>query len=199
MTRVRQQPKDKVKILSSRVEYRGPVFYVTRDEVIEPNGVKARRDIVRHQGSVVILAVDDTAPQPRVLLARQYRYTVGRDLWELPAGRIDEGESELAAAKRELMEETGYRAQHWKRALFYYASPGFLDETMAVYLASGLTRGQAQPEEDEVIATRFFPLSSLVRQAVTGRIHDGKTIAGVLWLAEALKSGVLAPPAPQKR
>jgi ADP-ribose pyrophosphatase len=177
--------KPQVKVISSRVVFRGPVFYVTSDLVIEPGGVKARRDTVRHQGSVVILALDESKRQPRVLLARQFRYPVGDYIWELPAGRIDHGESALAAAKRELMEETGYTARRWKRALFYYSSPGFLDETMAIYLARDLRPGQARPEEDERISTRFFPLADLVLSAAKGTLRDGKTIAGVLWAARA--------------
>jgi len=178
----------RVRVLSSRVVYRGPVFHVTYDEIEEPTGIKVRRDVVRHTGSVVVLAVDDRGSEPRVLLARQYRYAARGYLWELPAGRIDRGEAPLAAAKRELREETGYRAQHWQRALFYYASPGFLDETMAVYLATGLRPGDAQPEEDEVISTRLFPLSSLLRKIMRGGIQDGKTIAGVLWLQQACRA-----------
>ncbi len=164
--------------------YRGPVFQVTTDQVREPGGIQVRRDVVRHSGSIVIMAVDDARAEPRILLARQYRHAAGDYLWELPAGRIDPGESELAGAKRELIEETGYSAAHWRRVLFYYASPGFLDETMAVYLATGLRRGKAQPEDDEVIRIRMFPLSQLVRMLVKGAIRDGKTIAGVLWLAQ---------------
>lgn len=170
------------RVLSSRVVFRGPVFYVTSDRVQEPGGIMARRDVVRHSGSVVILAADDSRRPLRVLLARQYRYAAGQRLWELPAGRIDPGEAPLAAAKRELLEETGYTARHWKRALFFYSSPGFLDETMAIYLASGLVPGQAQPEEDEFIRKRLFPLPAAVRMVMSGRIQDGKTIAGVLWL-----------------
>jgi ADP-ribose pyrophosphatase len=128
--------------------------------------------------------LDETGGQPRVLLERQFRYPAGDYLWELPAGRIDEGETSLAGAKRELLEETGYTARRWKRVLFFYSSPGFLDETMTIYLARDLVPGQAQPEEDEVIVTRFFPVEQLVRMAVAGVLHDGKTIAGVLWLSQ---------------
>ncbi len=174
--------KAKAKVVSSKVSYRGPVFYVTTDYVQEPGGIASRRDVVRHQGSVVIMAVDDTPKEPRVLLARQYRHAAGDYLWELPAGRIDEGETALAAGKRELLEETGYAARHWKRALFFWVSPGFLDETMAVYLATGLKPGQAQPEEDENITIRFFPLSQAVKMAMGGGFRDAKTIASVLWL-----------------
>jgi ADP-ribose pyrophosphatase len=173
------------KVVSSRVVYRGPVFYVTTDRVQEPGGIVVRRDVVRHTGSIVIMAVDNSRTEPRVLLARQYRHPANDYLWELPAGRIDAGESDLAGAKRELVEETGYTAAHWQRALFFYASPGFLDETMAIYLATGLKRGKAQPEEDEVIQKRMFPLSQLVRMVMSGAIRDGKTISAVLWLAQS--------------
>jgi len=172
------------RVISSKVVYRGPVFRVTSDEVIEPGGVRARRDIIRHGGSVVILAVDEHQRQQRVLLVRQYRHAVEDYLWELPAGRVDEGEKEPAAAKRELLEETGYRADEWKRALKFYVSPGFLDETMAIYLARGLHRGAAQPEEDEIIQKRMFPLPSALRMIESGRIRDAKTICGVFWLPQ---------------
>ena len=187
MARPTAGKKRKVRILSSRTVYRGPVFHVTSDQVREPSGVTVRRDMVRHSGSVVVMPVDDRGREPRVLLVRQYRHAAAKDLWELTAGRIDPGEEPLAGAKRELEEETGLSARHWKRILFFYSSPGFLDETMAVYLATGLTQGKARPEEDEFISKRFFPLSAAVRMVISGRIQDGKTIAGVLWLAQQRK------------
>jgi len=144
--------------------------------------MRVRRDIVRHTGSVVILPVQEGRPEPQVLLVRQYRYAAQQYLWELCAGRIDKGEKELKAAKRELLEETGYTARHWKRILSFYASPGFVDETMSIYLARGLRPGKAQPEEDEVIEIRFFSLSVAVKMVVADKIQDGKTIAGILWL-----------------
>src|SRR4029077_281106 len=174
------------RLLSSRVTYRGPVFWVTTDQVLEPGGVRARRDLIHHSGSVVVLAVDETGSSPRVLLERQYRHAAQDYLWELPAGRIDPGENELEAARRELLEETGYTAAHWRRILKFYASPGFVAETMAVYLATGLRRGKAQPEEDEVIYKRLLPLPVALRMAVGGTIRDAKTIASVLWLEHQL-------------
>ncbi len=177
------------RVLSSRISYPGPVFSFTTDEVEEPGGVRARRDVIRHSGSVVVLAVDDAAravrkAEPRILLERQYRHAAQSMMWELPAGRIDDGETALTAAKRELLEETGYSARQWKRILHFYVSPGFLDETMTIYLARGLEAGEAQPEADERIAVRFFTLSEAKRMALQGRIRDAKTICGVLWLAQ---------------
>ena len=142
-----------------------------------------QREIVRHGGSVVILAVDGDSSIPRVLLERQYRHAAGKYLWELPAGSLDQGEEPLIGAKRELLEETGYRAKRWSRALFFYPSPGFLDETMTIYLAQGLTAGEARPEADEFITWKLMPLSLAVKMVRSGKIQDGKTIAGVLWLA----------------
>jgi ADP-ribose pyrophosphatase len=175
-----------VEVLSSKTVFKGRVFSVISDRVKEPNGIVATRDVVRHSGSVVVLAVDETGPEPRVLLEQQYRYAVAQYLWELPAGSIDQGETALAAGKRELKEETGYRAKHWKHALFFYPSPGFINETMTVYLARGLTPGKAHPEEDEAIACTLIPLSRAIGMALSGRIRDGKTIASVLWLARFL-------------
>jgi ADP-ribose pyrophosphatase len=187
------------RVLSSRVRFQGPVFSVTTDEVEEPGGVRARRDVIRHSGSIVVLAVDEPAragtdkskgkaAEPRLLLERQYRHAAQSMMWELPAGRIDDGETALTAAKRELLEETGYSARQWKRILHFYVSPGFLDETMTIYLARGLGAGVAQPEADERIAVRFFGLSEAKQMALNGRIRDAKTIAGILWLAQMART-----------
>lgn len=147
--------------------------------------MKVRRDLIHHSGSVVVLAVDHAASTPRVLLERQYRHAAGDYLWELPAGRIDPGEQELKAAQRELLEETGYTAAKWRRILKFYASPGFVAETMSVFLATGLRAGKAQPEEDEIIFNRLVPLTTAVSMVLRGTIRDAKTISSVLWLAHA--------------
>ena len=177
-----RKSKPLVRVISSKTVFRGSVFSVVSDQVEEPGNVRARRDVIRHSGSIVVLPVDDSGRTPRVLLERQYRYAAGIRMWELPAGRIDPGEAPLAAARRELVEETGYTASRWERALFFYVSPGCLDETMAVYLARGLRRGRARPEEDEFIQKRFFPLSAALRMVASGKLRDAKTIAAVLWL-----------------
>ncbi len=173
--------KSKATILKSRVTYRAPVFYVTSEIVHEPSGVTARRDIVRHPGSVVILAVEGSGNKARVLLARQFRHAANKEMLELPAGRIDAGETALRGAKRELMEETGYRARKWSKAMFFYVSPGFLDETMTIFLAEGLEAGEATPEEDEVIRPQLVPLAKAIEMVIRGTIQDAKTIAGLLW------------------
>jgi ADP-ribose pyrophosphatase len=180
--------KDKrLKVLRSKVVYQAPVFYVTSEQVKEPSGVKVRRDLIRHPGSVVIMALDETKTEARVLLIKQYRYAAGDEIWEFPAGRIDPGDTPLSGAKRELAEETGYKAREWKRALFFYSSPGFLDETMSVFLARDLVKGKAKPEEDEFITASLVPISKAVSMVMDGEIQDAKTIAGILWIAQKLK------------
>jgi ADP-ribose pyrophosphatase len=177
----------KARLISSRTVYRGPVFWVTTDEVQEPGGVRARRDVIHHTGSVVVLAVDESSATPRVLLERQYRHAAQDYLWELPAGRIDPGEKALHAAKRELLEETGYTATSWRRILNFYASPGFVAETMSVYLATGLRAGPAHPEADEIIHKRMVSLPAALRMVLKGTIRDSKTISSVLWLDHELR------------
>ena len=171
------------RVLSRRLVYRGPVFWITSERVVEPSGVRALRDIVRHTGSVVILATTDGPREPHVLLECQYRHAADSYLLELPAGRIDKGEKALPAAKRELLEETGYTARKWKQILHFYASPGFVAEPMTLFWARGLKPGPAQPEADEVIEQQMIPLSEAIRMVWNGSIRDAKTISGLLWLA----------------
>lgn len=171
------------RVLSRKLVYKGPAFWVTSEQVLEPTGVRTLREIVRHTGSIVILATQDRGKDPLILLERQYRHAAEGFLWELPAGRIDKGEAPLPAAKRELLEETGYTARRWKKIVKFFASPGFVAEPMTVFWARGLTPGQAQPEEDEVIEHRFVPLSQALRMVDRGIIRDAKTICSVFWLA----------------
>jgi ADP-ribose pyrophosphatase len=174
----------KARVVSSSVAYDGPVFRVTTDIVDEPGGIRTRRDVIRHSGSIVVLAVDGSAAEPSILLEHQYRHAAQSMMWELPAGRIEKGEPPLAAARRELLEETGFTARRWKRILHFYVSPGFLDETMTIYLARDLKAGLAQPEADEKIAIRFFSLSTARKMALNGSIRDAKTLCGLFWLSE---------------
>jgi ADP-ribose pyrophosphatase len=177
----RTYPKG-VEVLSSKVSFEGPVFRVVTDEVREPGGEPHRRDVVRHPGSVVVFAVDDAKSKrdPLILLERQYRHAAAQYLYEIPAGSLDPGEDPLVGAKRELLEETGYKAKHWSKLVRYYASPGFLGEWMQIFVAEGLTPGDATPEDDEQIELFAVPLSELLREIDAGRIHDGKTIVATL-------------------
>ena len=183
----KQQQQDRVypkgiEVLSSKVSFEGPVFRVVTDEVREPGGQPRRRDVVRRHGSVVIFAVDDSKSKrdPLILLERQYRHAAAQYLYEVPAGSLEPGEDPLAGAKRELLEETGYKAKHWSKLVRYFASPGFLGEWMQIFVAEGLTPGDAQPEEDEQIELFAVPLSELLREIEAGRILDAKTIAATL-------------------
>ena len=171
--------------LSSKTVFKGKVFWVTRDEVAEPGGVRATREVIRHNGSVVILAVDirSNPADPGILLIRQWRHAANQFLLELPAGRIEPGEKLIPSGRRELLEETGYRARKWSKHIKYFASPGFLSEAMHILLAEDLTAGQAVPEDDEKIEIHMTPLSEVLRLIHTGKIHDGKTLIGVLYFA----------------
>lgn len=170
-----------MKLISSIEKYRTPIFWITEDRAVDPDGFEIRRDIVRHHGSAVMLAVDG---KRRVLLVRQYRLPARKMLWELPAGRLDEGETPLKAAKRELREETGYRARKWMKLLAIFPSPGFVDEKMHIFLAEDLTPGAAQPMEDERIALRWFTAAEVSAMIRTGRIEDGKTVAAFLFWSQ---------------
>jgi len=184
--------RTKAIVLASKVSYKGKVFSVTTDTVTEPGGVTSVRDVVRHNGSVIILAVDTSVnpADPTILIERQYRHAANQFLYELPAGRIEPGEPDLAAAKRELIEETGFRAKKWSKLVKYYASPGFLAETMQVFLAEDIYPGVAEPEADEKITLLQIPLSELVKKIETGKILDGKTILSVLLFARRLTARV---------
>jgi len=170
--------KARAKVLKSKILYTGKVFRVQRDTVIEPGGVRADRDIVVHPGSVVVLPVFEDG---RVLLIRQYRHTVGEFLWELVAGRKEPDETPSAAARRELLEETGYTARRLRKMLHIIPTPGFVNEWMWIFAAEGLVEGAAQPEEDERITPRIFTLKQLDSMIRSGRLRDAKSIAGLLY------------------
>jgi ADP-ribose pyrophosphatase len=165
-------------ILSSKEIYKGPVFGVRRDEVLEPNGVRATREVITHPGSVVVLPV---LPDGRIVLIRQYRHATRLYLWELVAGRIDSGERVRQAAARELIEETGYRARRFRVFLDVFPTPGFLEERMYILLAEGLTAGKAQLEEDERITAKAFTPPRLDNMIRKGELRDAKSIAGLLY------------------
>lgn len=176
---------ERAEVISSEVVYTGPLFRVLHDRIIEPGGRRNERDVIRHSGSVVILALDTSKSRknPWVVMERQYRHAANQFLWELPAGKLDPGEDPLAGAQRELKEETGYIAKKWRPLVEYYASPGFLGESMKVFLAEGLQAGEAQPEEDEQIELRLVKLAEVLKMIEKGAILDGKTMTSVLLYA----------------
>ncbi|MDE3164286.1 MAG: NUDIX hydrolase [Acidobacteriota bacterium] len=167
-----------MKITSSKQVYDCGLFRVTEDRAVDPKtGFRIRRSVVRHVGSAVVMAVD---AKKRILLVRQYRLPAGRYLWELPAGRLDPGETPLKAARRELAEETGVRAREWKKLAAFWVSPGYVDERMTIFLARGLTQGAATPMEDERIETAWFTRKEIAAMIAKGAIQDAKTMIGFL-------------------
>jgi ADP-ribose pyrophosphatase len=177
-------------LISSEVVYTGPLFRVHHDKLIEPGGKPSERDVIRHNGSVVILAIDSSKSKknPWIVIERQYRHAARQYLWELPAGKLDPGEEPLMGAQRELAEETGYSAKKWRPLVEYYPSPGFLGESMKVFLAEGLKAGEAHPEEDEEIEIRLVKLSDVLKMIDKGAILDGKTLSSVLLYARTKAS-----------
>ncbi len=168
-----------MKLISSKEILRTSIFWVTQDHAVDPSGFEIKRAIVQHGGSAVMMPVDEKG---RVLLVRQYRLPARAYLWELAAGRLDAGETPLKAAKRELIEETGYRAKTWTRLCHFYGSPGYVAEKMTIYAAQGLTAGEATPMEDERIDTQWFTLKEIAAMIESGEIVDAKTIIGyTLW------------------
>ena len=166
-----------MKLVSSKELLRTSIFWVTEDDAVDPGGFEIKRAIVQHRGSAVMMPVDDRG---RILLVKQYRLPARQYLWELPAGRMDPGETPLQAARRELEEETGLKAKTWTKLAFFYPSPGYVGETMTIFLAEDLKQGEAKPMEDERIETRWFKPKELDALIATGKIQDGKTILGFL-------------------
>ena len=155
---------------------------VRNDKVQLPDEHFAERTVVTHPGAVAVLALDDAQ---RVLMIRQYRHPVGRELWEIPAGLRDAGgESPLQTGQRELLEETGYRAREWHTLVDYFSSPGFSTERLRVFLARGIERaedsGYVRADEEKYIVADWVPLAEAVRLALAGNLHSGPAIAGVL-------------------
>ncbi|WP_091456313.1 NUDIX domain-containing protein [Actinokineospora iranica] len=175
-------------LVSSRDIHVGKILALRLDEVRMPGGSTARREVVEHLGAVGIAALDD---EGNVVLIRQYRHPVGQRLWELPAGLIDHaGEDPLAAAKRELAEEVGLAASDWSVLTDVAVSPGFTDEAVRVYLATGLSTVDREEmgEEEADLTARRVPLGEAVRMVLAGEIVNAAAVAGVL-AAYAVDSG----------
>ena len=166
-----------MKLISSTQLISTPIFHVTSDRALDADGFEIKRAIVQHGGSAVMMPIDK---RRRVLLVKQFRLPARRYMWELPAGRIDEGETALQAARRELVEETGYRARKWAKLAEFYPSPGFLAEKMTIYTARELTQGESKPMEDERIETKWYTAVEIDKLIQSGKIIDAKTMIGFL-------------------
>ena len=173
------------KVLSSETLFQGRVFALKREQIAEPGGLVATRDIVVHPGSVVVLPV---LGDGRIVLIRQYRHAAGQYLWELVAGHKEPNEDPIEGAHRELQEETGYTAKRVKKLFEIFPSPGLLGERMDIFVAEGLTKGKARPEDDEKITQRILTLLEAKDWIRSGKIRDSKTIAGVLYYAAFVAS-----------
>jgi ADP-ribose pyrophosphatase len=165
-------------VLSSEMLYQGPVFGLRRDELIEPTGLRTKREVITHPGSVVVLPV---LPDGRIVMIEQYRHATKQFLLELVAGRMEPGEDPKQAAARELAEETGYRAKKLKVFLDVFPTPGFLEERMFLLLASDCVAGQASPEDDEKIVSTAYAPAKLEQMIHKGKLRDAKSVAGLLY------------------
>ncbi len=164
-----------MKVISSEELLKNKLFTVVEEVAHDSDGFEIKRAIVRHPGSAVMMAVDE---KDRILLVKQFRLPAEKDLWELPAGRLDPGESPIQAAKRELREETGYKAKKWLKLASFWASPGYVDEKMTIFLARDLTAGKQEPMDDERIEARWFERKELRELIRDGSIADAKTLIG---------------------
>lgn len=157
--------------------YQGIIVDVSVDMVELANGETSMREVVHHPGGVCVAAVDENG---MVTMVRQYRYPYGEHLLELPAGKLEKGEEPFPAAVRELSEETGLQAETWVELGPIYTSPGFSRETLYLYLATGLTQGEAHPDPNEFLDVEKIPLSRLLEKVDDGSIRDGKTVIGLM-------------------
>jgi ADP-ribose pyrophosphatase len=168
-----------MKIVSSKELLKNKLFSVHDEKAVDPDGFEIHRSIVRHPGSAVMIPVDE---KERVLLVRQFRLPAAQKMWEIPAGRLDEGETPLRAAKRELEEETGVVATKWVPLASFYASPGYVAEKMNLFLALNLKQGEQNLMDDERIEMEWFKKKQVRAMIQEGKIHDAKTIiAFYLW------------------
>lgn len=162
-----------MKTISSKEIYRNPVFSLTEDVIVDHTGREAKRGIVRHPGSAAVLAIDS---KKRAILVKQFRPAIGGSVWEIPAGKIDEGESPLKAAKRELREETGLTAGKWTKLVACYPTPGYVSEKITIYLAEDLKQGTTDPDEGEHLELKWLALKELEEEVRRARLPDGKTL-----------------------
>jgi ADP-ribose diphosphatase len=170
---------------SSRRVYTGRIINLDVDLVEFPNGTIGELEMIRHPGAsaVVPFLSDPRGDDPQLLLIRQYRYAADGFIYEIPAGRLDPGESPADCAARELKEETGCTATSIDHMYTMYTTPGFTDERIHLYCATGLTRGTAAHEADEFLTTETVPFRRALEMIRTGELNDGKTAAAIMFAA----------------
>ena len=184
------------KVLSSRLAYKGGHIQVREDRVIEPSGHEGVREIVVHPGAVCIVA---RPTMEEVIIIRQYRHATGRELLEIPAGTLHEGEDPRECAIRELEEETGYHAARMIERSKFWTTPGFTTEFMYLYEATDLTKTQANPDDDEAIEVEIVRHSEALQMIQDGRIQDAKSILGLFWVFCTVPDENPAPKQPLQR
>ncbi len=163
------------KKISGTRKFRGKILSLEVDEVCLPDGTTALRECVRHSGGAAVLYVKDG----KVLLVKQFRYLYGKEIYEIPAGKVENGEEPEVAAKRELEEETGYRAGELVRALQIFPSPGYTDEIIYIFFAENCVFAGQKPDEGEFLNCEFLPLEEVVKMVEEGQICDAKTVAAI--------------------
>ena len=163
--------------LEIRRVFQGRIFAVNVESITLPRGERLDAEIVRHPGSAVLIPVTDAGA---IILVRQYRHAVKEDVWELPAGRLAPGETPEEAVQRELQEEIGFKAETLEKVAFFYTTPGFCDETMHVFRATGLTPSRFEADEDERIETAAFTVAEARSMIHRGLLREGKTLVAVL-------------------
>lgn len=165
------------KTISSEVIYEGHILTLRKDKVKLPDDHISFREVVEHPGAVGVVAVND---KNEVLMVCQYRKPVEEMLWEIPAGKLDKNEEPLVCAKRELEEETGYKANQWEKIFSFYTTPGFSNERMHMFFCEDLVEGHVHPDEDEFVEAKWFSYEGLMEKVQQGEVRDGKTIVGLL-------------------
>lgn len=176
------------KQLTSRTVFEGRVFTVTLDRVQLENGAESTREVVHHHGGACIAALTES---DEIYLVRQYRYALGQELWELPAGKLEKGEDPFAAAKRELAEECGLKAEHFTDLGEFYPTVGYCSEIIYTWLATGLSPCAMHLDEDEFLTPEKLPFSEALAMVLDGRIKDGKTVAAILKIDALRRQGTL--------
>jgi len=159
------------------VIYQGRIINVCNDDISLPNGKAAKREYVEHRGGVAVLAIDENGYLP---IVRQFRYPFHKEIWEIPAGKLEVGEDPDEAIRRELTEETGLAAEKFERFAEFYPTVGYSNEIIRLYFATGLTYVGAHPDEDEFLELKYIHIDELYQMCLDGRIKDGKTVLGVL-------------------